>query len=453
MAEIPSPQAPEAERAVVACLLVEPADTLQLITERGLKTEDFFAPQMAIIFEAGMEALKLGQVPEAMAMARTLQPKGVTFPQLTEIWTSVASCVPLPGWIDLVIDASRRRKLLAALRKAAASIAEGVPTEQIASYANLQIEECKAGGGLSMVTGSSVEDLLKYDTKNDPNTLIGNRWLCKGGSIIFNAQSGVGKSSLNMQLAIGWALADRWEFTKALTFGMQAVRPMKQVIIQAENDIGDQAEVLQSLLLKLGKSWIGEKELEALAERLWIYRDNIHSGMEFLQTVEALIARHKPDIVWIDPLMCYLGDDISDQAVVTNFCNGLNRIGSKTGVLFALIHHVPKPKEGGARTESDLAYSGFGSSALTNWAREVATLTRVKTPAGDPPTFSLTMTKRRMRAGLRAFNGDVTSQIFIRHHKNKYDPSKPLEAPLQVWIECDEPVIEEEENNNKKRRK
>jgi hypothetical protein len=32
-----------------------------------------------------------------------------------------------------------------------------------------------------------------------------------------------------------------------------------------------------------------------------------------------LIAKHKPDLVWIDPLLSYIGDDISKQSVCSQF--------------------------------------------------------------------------------------------------------------------------------------
>jgi len=52
----------------------------------------------------------------------------------------------------------------------------------------------------------TVEGLLNYDLENDPSSLIGNRWVCRGSSILFIGPTGVGKSSLIMTLAVGWAL-------------------------------------------------------------------------------------------------------------------------------------------------------------------------------------------------------------------------------------------------------
>ena len=51
-----------------------------------------------------------------------------------------------------------------------------------------------------------VANLMKFDTENDPNNLLWQRWLCRGGSCLFVGQSGIGKSSLAMQMAVSWAL-------------------------------------------------------------------------------------------------------------------------------------------------------------------------------------------------------------------------------------------------------
>ena len=82
--------------------------------------------------------------------------------------------------------------------------------------------------------------LDKFDTTHDPDNVLGNRWLCKGGSCLIVGQSGIGKSSFAMQMAINWALG------KA-TFGIAPERPLKSLIVQAENDRGDIAEMLKVL--------------------------------------------------------------------------------------------------------------------------------------------------------------------------------------------------------------
>ena len=442
MAETTIPQATEAERAVLGCLLFAPVAAYPVVVASGLTPQDFFNPTFQTIFAGIQSSVDAGESLDPIGIASRLATKGVPYTLLSELATGIPSLQPLGSWCTLVQDASRRRALLAQLIAATKALSNGSSTSTVVADLTRAALTAGESQGLGAIVQTSFNDLLTYDTEHDQNTLIGNRWLCKGGSVLINAQSGIGKSSLTMQLAIGWALHGQGRFSEVLTFGIVPVRPLKSLILQAENDIGDQAEILQSVVKKYGKMQVGEAELAALNERLVFYRDNIHSGSEFLRVLEALIIKHQPDIAWIDPLMCYLGDDISDQKVVTEFCNGLNRISSKTGVLFAIIHHLPKPREGAARTDSDLAYAGFGSSALTNWAREVVTLQRIETAPGQPPTCSLTCTKRRLRAGMRSWDNQPSPKIYIRH-------SPEPERHGMIWQQCQQPEPPEEPKKRK----
>lgn len=446
MRELTIPQAEQAERAVLGCVLFAPLAALPTIAAKGLTAADFQNPIYGKILAGAIAASRAGEIVDAIGLSDRLARSGVPYALLSELATSIPSLEPLSSWCELVLESARRRRLLDALLKATRALSAGEPTQDIVASLDTATLEANAERGLGSIVHSTFNYLLSYDTENDSNTLIGNRWLCKGGSVLINAQSGIGKSSLTMQLAIGWALEGIGAFAEVLTFGLKPVRPLKSLIIQAENDQGDQAEILQSVFLKYGRTQCGEHERQLLNERLVFYRDNVHSGAEFIRVLETLVIKHQPDIVWIDPLMCYLGDDISDQAVVTKFCNELNRISTKTGVLLAVIHHLPKPKEYGPKTDSDLAYAGFGSSALTNWAREVITLQRVETPEKDPLTCSLTMTKRRLRSEIKCFeNGIPTSKIYIRH-------SPTPERHGMIWQQCLKPVVEKDEEKPKRRR-
>ena len=272
-----------------------------------------------------------------------------------------------------------------------------------------------------------VSQLTAYDTSHDPNNVLGNRWLCRGSSLVIVGQSGVGKSSLCMQLMILWALG-------LPAFNILPERPLRSLLIQAENDAGDLAEMYQGV--RDGMKLTAEQE-RTLEDRIIIYRDTTHTGEGFTSLARRLVQRHQPDMAWADPLLNYIGDDISEQRVIAEFCcNRLNAIAIETGVIWCLLHHTGKPSKDPKATEhwtaSDLAYSGLGSSALVNWSRETAVLLRVKTPDGQPPTFQLSMTKRRKRAGLRDVNGEPADTIFLRHSGHEGI----------CWEQCISPVSE-----------
>ncbi len=279
-----------------------------------------------------------------------------------------------------------------------------------------------------------ISQLAAYDTTCDPNNMLGKRWLCRGGSLVVVGQSGIGKSSLCMQLMILWALG-------LPAFNITPVAPLRSVLIQAENDVGDLAEMYQGVRQGMG---ITPEQEAILNDRIFIYRDTTRTGAEFVDAASALVDRHKPDLVWADPLLNYIGDEISEQRVISDFCcKLLNAVSLRTGVIWCLLHHTGKPskdpKAASHWTASDLAYSGLGSSALVNWARETAVLVRIKMPDGEAPTFQLSMTKRRTRAGMVDSTGTPTDTIFVRHSQHGGI----------CWEQCESPNSEAEAKPNR----
>ena len=91
-----------------------------------------------------------------------------------------------------------------------------------------------------------IETMMNFDTLSDPNNILGNRWLCRGGSCLFVGQSGIGKSHrFALQAAVIWALGKP-------VFGVKPVKPLKSLLIQAENDLGDVSEMLQGTAVWAG---------------------------------------------------------------------------------------------------------------------------------------------------------------------------------------------------------
>lgn len=232
-----------------------------------------------------------------------------------------------------------------------------------------------------------VRQLLDFDTANDPDTLVGNRWLTRGSSMILSGGSGIGKSSLLMQLMITWAAGHPF-------FGIAPVRPLRIGIVQAENDLGDLAEAFQGvnkgLKLPIEAATVAAKNLHFRTE-------TVRTGADFLDYARRFIARTKLDVIVCDPLLSYFGGDLSNQEAVSRFLrNQLQPILKETKVCWIWIHHIAKPakdRDGGEPPSlMELAYSGFGSSELTNWAREIAVIQEVGHQR--PRKFRLAFCKR-----------------------------------------------------------
>jgi RecA-family ATPase len=256
----------------------------------------------------------------------------------------------------------------------------------------------------------SLDSIIEYDPKNDPDNLIGDRWLRRGSSLLFVGQSGCGKSSMAAYQGMKWASGEAW-------FGVKPVRALKVAYIQAENDIADQHDALKGAAqMTFGKeNW--ERGLRSVD--MLFFRETVRTGTDFATMLRRLVRKTKADVVYIDPLLSYMGGNPADIEVCANFTRHLLQpIMMETGVVLVLVHHFPKPKGKDDKPESvaDLAYSGFGSSDLTNWAREVIVMKEVG--FNNPRKFMLGMAKRADRSGMTDKDGKVTGSIMIQRGSN-----------------------------------
>jgi hypothetical protein len=251
-----------------------------------------------------------------------------------------------------------------------------------------------------------LDDLLGFDRENDPDCLIGKRWLGVGGSFIMQGYSGIGKSSMFLQMALSWSGGRSF-------FGIQPKRALKIVFIQAENDKGDVAEPFQDILKYALK--LSPDEFTTLKANFSIGREAAKSGAErFGAYVQSLIRQRKPDIVFADPLLSFFGDDISKQEAASRFFRHyLQPIQNETGVIFGFVHHLGKPPKEGAGRQGPSHYQGLGSSDIVNWARETITVTE-----DSKNVCRLEFGKRGDRTGLVDRAGNPTNELFLQRAEN-----------------------------------
>jgi RecA-family ATPase len=256
----------------------------------------------------------------------------------------------------------------------------------------------------------TVDDLENYNTDNDPTTVLGNRWLCQGGSLSIIGQSGIGKSSFLMQMAIMLAIGRPF-------FSIEVTRPFKCIVMQAENDTGDLAEAFKGIV---GSMDLTDEEKTLLRSNIKFYRESVKVGEAFVKQARKLIVHNNADFFFADPLLSFAGGDVSNQAYASQFLrNWIQPVLLETKVVWIWLHHTGKPKakeDASAASISDLAYSGLGSSELVNWSREVAVLRRTDKMK---PFFELVLTKRGKRAGLKDKDGKSTVMLNLRHAEGR----------------------------------
>jgi hypothetical protein len=195
----------------------------------------------------------------------------------------------------------------------------------------------------------------------------GNRYVCRGGVMLFVGPSGVGKSTASCQQDVLWSLGRP-------AFGITPARPLKICTVQAENDMGDQIFMARGIMTALELS--AEDRVIVDAHTRYISH-NATSGAQFLEFTDQVLSRHKPDLLRIDPLMAYAGGDLTKTEVVATFCRcGLNRLATHYGCAIVVCHHTPKSTSTTANAEArknwgafDWQYAGAGSADLANWSR------------------------------------------------------------------------------------
>ena len=155
---------------------------------------------------------------------------------------------------------------------------------------------------------------------------------------MFHGPSGAGKSKVIQGVA--GCLATGIEF-----IDIYPNAAYKVLYIQAEDTVDDLAESFQGY----AKHNLGSDAtaIKALEDNLTVVTVVGKDGYEFIQLVDRLCDKHKPDVLIIDPLLAFIGCDVVDQKAVTKFLRGyLRPLLMKHNCGFIGVHHSRKDKGG-----------------------------------------------------------------------------------------------------------
>jgi hypothetical protein len=200
-----------------------------------------------------------------------------------------------------------------------------------------------------------------------------------------------------MQAAILWSVNQPF-------FGLRPALPMRVLYVQAENDYGDLYEIRNGICEGLN---LNPSQVDQAGENIRIANVNDAIGDQFTNDVlRPLLREHHPDLLILDPLLAYIGGDITRQDAVSKFIRlGLQPAISETNSGLLLVHHPPKPRrDTGESKSSDDAYIGAGSADLANWARGIIVLK----PTPHHGIYNLRLAKRGQRAGWVEADGYTT---------------------------------------------
>jgi hypothetical protein len=240
----------------------------------------------------------------------------------------------------------------------------------------------------------------------DPkDTLLGHRFLCTKGGLLFVGPSGIGKSSASVQQDTLWGLGRP-------AFGIVPARPLRILTIQAENDDGDLGEMVRGVWNALN---LTTEDKDAIRNSVLYVSERARTGLSLLtDIIEPLLKKHRPDILRLDPLLAYLGADVNDAKETALFLrNGLNPLLERYNCAAIINHHTPKVINRDTRgwRASDWMYAGAGSADVTNWARAILVID----PTHANHVFKFIAAKRGSRIGWRDENGEIKYSRFFCH--------------------------------------
>jgi len=240
----------------------------------------------------------------------------------------------------------------------------------------------------------------------DPeNTLLGNRFLCREGGMLFVGPSGVGKSSSSAQMDILWSQGQP-------AFGIQPARPLRITTIQAENDDGDLTEMATGIM---GGLDLDAEQREVVRQNTFYILEKSKTGVGFIRFVESVLRLTRPDILRLDPLQSYIGGDTSDPEVMSLFVHtGLNPLLQEYHCACIVNHHTPKTntRDTSKWKSTDWQYAGAGSAVLTNWARAIMVVDPCK---DNSDLFRFIAAKRGWRVD---WEDDNEVKTMFRHFKH-----------------------------------
>lgn len=240
--------------------------------------------------------------------------------------------------------------------------------------------------------------ILSAPPQDDPTELLRYRYLCECGSLLLNGATGLGKSSLGIQAAACWA--NGLDF-----FGIYPTKRLRIVIVQAENDDGDVAQVRDGICRGLNLSL---EQRQTFFNNVLVYSSRGLTGKRFCQEVlRPLLDLHQPHILQLDPMLAFLGGNVKEQEVVGQFVREyLNPLLFQSKAACMGLHHTNKPPSGREKSSwvnGELAYTGTGSAEWANWARAILAVQST----GATGYYTLHAAKRGGRLGWAADNNST----------------------------------------------
>ena len=438
------PHSDEAEEYLLSAILIDGADSIDRCERAGLAPSAFFSPANRIIFEclqslhARKQPLDAAILAEELKRTNRLNDIG-GFAYIAQVSSRIPTTAQLPYFIERVSELSRARAIIAFSSR----------LSEVAQNPDALLDELAKARSTLDTLSRSREPLapakrifdFAIPEHGDDSILLGDRYLNRGDGAVISSTSGMGKSSICLQMATLYALGQP-------AFGIRPNKALRSLIIQSEDSEGDVAEVAHSIRHALNLS---EPQLAEVNDRVRIVTDRVNRGARFLASLRQHIEQHKPDLVWINPLQAFMDGDVTDSQDLGAFLReGLNALNEPARFGYVIVHHTTKPATGKERTDRqwhEVMYDMAGGAEIINWARAILSL-RATPTEGE---FNLVLAKRGRRAGVTkeveqgaGTRLEPVTKIPLKHAKGRISiPGLSRQIPLIFWEPREEDAPEE----------
>ena len=406
------PHSVEAEQGVIGSILQSSGSVIDECVQK-ITPEFFYVPAHRTIYQQLLDLWDSRAPIDLITFTQHLRDKrildavgGAGF--VTGLFTFVPTAAAIDYYLDIVRDKYILREEIAAgtefVRRAWQPDAEPLQLLDVIESRSASIRSLGRDGASE---ARSLIDYVEMDSKIIwLANLLGKRWLCRKGIALLIGATGVGKSSASIQAAILWALERE-------AFGIKPSKALKILYIQAENDDGDMHELVSGVCNHFESS---NDERETIKRNVIAINERSLSGKQFLARLRCLVRKHKPDIVWIDPLQAHAGGDLKDSAVTTAFLrNGLNPILDEADCAAIISHHSTKTiyHDTSEWTQTDWNYFGAGGAEIANVPRAILGIEHTDAPG----VFKWHAGKRWDRIGWADEDGNPTAERVYCWHK------------------------------------
>ena len=153
------------------------------------------------------------------------------------------------------------------------------------------------------VIESPVQDLL-HEPIDFSQNVLGNLWLERGGIVVIQGWSGIGKSTLSVQVGVEAALGRE-------TFGLKVDQPLKVLIVQAEDPKNKrirQVQCISTIARTQEEETLLHQNLRILTPRKRALR-----GEKLFKFLEEAFSETTFDLVIINPAFSFIEGNINDN--------------------------------------------------------------------------------------------------------------------------------------------